>query len=373
MKEYNRSAHSSTTSNAADPNNVSGAAVNGIAPFFRVKVLEEVSSTNDEIKRAIEAGEPEGLAVRARRQTGGYGRQGRIWASPDGGLYCSLLLRPQVPCDALPTLSLAAGIAVHRALTSLMPKTVACTLKLKWPNDLVISLPATSASAETPLVSSDTVCENENVSRETFVQTSAALCATPITAESVAPLEAPATSASAETLLALSDTVCENENVSRETFHDRNSDISHALSFAKICGISLEAHAGGICVGIGINVFPLEGRLEVPGKNAPAYLADFAPYLTSLTEDEALSTVADALLRAFADVYATWLCHGFAALLGEYNKNAILTGQTVRMVDRLERPFVQGKVVCVDAQGRLVLTDERGTKTAVSSGEAHIV
>lgn len=311
------------TSNAADPNNVSGAAVNKIASFFRVKVLEEVSSTNDEIKRAIEAGEPEGLAVRARRQTGGYGRQGRIWASPDGGLYCSLLLRPQVSCDALPTLSLAAGIAVHRALTSLMPKTVARTLQLKWPNDLVISLPATLAPAETPLVSSDAVCENENVSRETF--------------------------------------------------HDRNSYISHALSFAKICGISLEAHAGGICVGIGINVFPLEGRLEVPGKNAPAYLADFAPYLTSLTEDEALSTVTDALLRAFADVYATWLCHGFAALLDEYNKNAILTGQTVRMVDRLERPFVQGKVVCVDAQGRLVLTDERGTKTAVSSGEAHIV
>lgn len=45
------------------------------------------------MKRALEAGEPEGLALRARRQTGGYGRQGRAWASPEGGLYLSLLLR----------------------------------------------------------------------------------------------------------------------------------------------------------------------------------------------------------------------------------------------------------------------------------------
>ena len=79
---------------------------------FRVESLEAVGSTNDEVKRALEAGEPEGLAVRARRQTGGYGRQGRAWASPEGGMYLSLLLRPDVLPAQLPTLSLVTGLAV---------------------------------------------------------------------------------------------------------------------------------------------------------------------------------------------------------------------------------------------------------------------
>src|SRR5699024_199764 len=86
-----------------------GAAGGGFAPSalsFRSVLCDEVSSTNDEVKRAIDAGEAEGLVVRALRQSGGYGRQGRVWASPEGGLYCSLLLRPQVTPAALPTLSL---------------------------------------------------------------------------------------------------------------------------------------------------------------------------------------------------------------------------------------------------------------------------
>ena len=62
---------------------------------FRIALHEEVASTNDEVKRALEAGEPEGLVVRALLQVSGYGRQGRSWTSPEGGLYCSLLLRPQ--------------------------------------------------------------------------------------------------------------------------------------------------------------------------------------------------------------------------------------------------------------------------------------
>ena len=73
---------------------------------FRIALHEEVASTNDEVKRALEAGEPEGLVVRALRQVSGYGRQGRSWTSPEGGLYCSLLLRPQVAPRELPTLSL---------------------------------------------------------------------------------------------------------------------------------------------------------------------------------------------------------------------------------------------------------------------------
>ena len=104
---------------------------------LRLSTYEELESTNLEVKRAIEAGEPEGFAVRALRQTGGYGRQGRTWVSPDGGLYLSLLLRPNVSVEKLPTLSLVAGLAVREAVAALVGETCADQVKLKWPNDVV--------------------------------------------------------------------------------------------------------------------------------------------------------------------------------------------------------------------------------------------
>ena len=107
-------------------------------PSFRLRELAEVSSTNDVVKRALEAGEPEGLAVRACRQTGGYGRQGRTWTSPEGGLYLSLLLRPRVPSAQLPTLSLVAGLAVREAVASFLDTKDAGSILVKWPNDVVV-------------------------------------------------------------------------------------------------------------------------------------------------------------------------------------------------------------------------------------------
>ena len=107
--------------------------------LFRIRTLDEVASTNLEVKRAIDAGEPEGLVIRARRQTGGYGRQGRAWESPVGGLYFSMLLRPAVPMAQLPTLALATGLAVRRALAGLVRPETAENIQVKWPNDIVVA------------------------------------------------------------------------------------------------------------------------------------------------------------------------------------------------------------------------------------------
>jgi BirA family biotin operon repressor/biotin-[acetyl-CoA-carboxylase] ligase len=43
------------------------------------------------------AGAPCGTAVIAREQVTGQGRQGRVWHSPPGNLYLSVVLRPSVP------------------------------------------------------------------------------------------------------------------------------------------------------------------------------------------------------------------------------------------------------------------------------------
>ncbi len=95
--------------------------------------FDSLSSTNTEAARQATVGAPEGLCVVAREQTGGRGRQGRVWASPpDAGLYFSIVLRPRLTMEKWPLLSLVAAIAASDALRE------ACGIDsdIKWPNDI---------------------------------------------------------------------------------------------------------------------------------------------------------------------------------------------------------------------------------------------
>ena len=105
---------------------------------FRLQHAVQTPSTNLDIKRAIAAGEPEGLVVHADVQTGGYGRQGRQWMSPEGGLYASFLLRPNIPAARISTIALAAGVAVVRALRTFAGEEGADRIGVKWPNDVLL-------------------------------------------------------------------------------------------------------------------------------------------------------------------------------------------------------------------------------------------
>ena len=89
-------------------------------------------STNDDAKRLAREGAAEGTLVLAARQTGGRGRFGRVWASPDGGAYVSAVLRPPLPPAALGPLGLALALGVARGLDSF-----GIPVGLKWPNDLM--------------------------------------------------------------------------------------------------------------------------------------------------------------------------------------------------------------------------------------------
>ena len=139
-------------------------------------------------------------------------------------------------------------------------------------------------------------------------------------------------------------------------------------AFRKLCGISLEAHAGGVCVGIGVNVEPPDAvdAAAVGGKNVPVYLPE-------LGFEGNVDDVAAAVLHAFAPLYRAWLAEGFAPLAGEYAAHASLTGRSVRMVNRAGEPVAEGTVASVDAFGRLVLRASDGSRVPVASGEAHLV
>ena len=99
-----------------------------------VRVLDEVASTNDEVRTLGLAGAPSGSDVAAHRQTAGRGRRGHVWASPKGNLHLSVLLRPNVPPSKLPGLAAACGLGVLDGLAGIE---LANAPQLKWPNDIL--------------------------------------------------------------------------------------------------------------------------------------------------------------------------------------------------------------------------------------------
>jgi BirA family biotin operon repressor/biotin-[acetyl-CoA-carboxylase] ligase len=99
----------------------------------RLEVLFEVDSTNSRLLGL--PGPPPGFAdaALAELQNAGRGRQGRRWISPFGAsLALSLAWTFRAAGRVDPTLSLAVGVAVCRALGGLGARGI----RLKWPNDV---------------------------------------------------------------------------------------------------------------------------------------------------------------------------------------------------------------------------------------------
>lgn len=103
---------------------------------YRLVKVSETLSTNADAKAAAERGEPEGLVIQAERQMAGKGRQGRVWDSPAGNLYASLLLRPNCSAEAAGHYSFVTALAVQATLAELLPQQ---PVTLKWPNDVLVN------------------------------------------------------------------------------------------------------------------------------------------------------------------------------------------------------------------------------------------
>lgn len=96
-----------------------------------IKYVHETDSTNNEAKRFSDMAD--GTLFVAQMQTGGKGRLGRQWSSPEGeGIWMSLLLKPDIIPGEAPEITLIAGLAVCRALKDF-------GAQIKWPNDVVIN------------------------------------------------------------------------------------------------------------------------------------------------------------------------------------------------------------------------------------------
>ncbi len=100
---------------------------------FNIAVIDATGSTNSDLIAASST-LPSGTVLAANHQTAGRGRRGRNWVAPPGGsLAFSVLWNFETMPGGLSGLSLAAGMAVARAVEQCGVSSV----RLKWPNDLV--------------------------------------------------------------------------------------------------------------------------------------------------------------------------------------------------------------------------------------------
>jgi len=104
------------------------------ARHFHLELLDACASTNTLLLACTRAGAPSGSVIACELQSAGRGRRGNSWQSGLGGsLTFSLLWRFAQGAAGLSGLSLAASVAVARALASVGVADV----QLKWPNDLL--------------------------------------------------------------------------------------------------------------------------------------------------------------------------------------------------------------------------------------------
>ena len=113
-----------------------------LSPLLKATIFQhihhyyKIGSTNTTAMEAAANGAPEGGVFLAEEQTAGRGRGAHAWHSARStGIYCSVVLRPNLPPSEAIILSLATGLAVHAAIQQLDSRV---NPDLKWPNDLLI-------------------------------------------------------------------------------------------------------------------------------------------------------------------------------------------------------------------------------------------
>jgi len=94
----------------------------------------EVGSTNEWAKQLAKLGAEEGTVTIAETQTAGRGRLNREWFSPHGGLWFSVVMRPQHSVAEAVKLVFVAGLAVAETLHGMYGLRV----ETKWPNDVLV-------------------------------------------------------------------------------------------------------------------------------------------------------------------------------------------------------------------------------------------
>ena len=99
----------------------------------RMHHVERTASTMDIARDMARRGAPGFTVVVAGVQEKGRGRLKRIWQSPEGGLYFTMVLRPDLPPILSPRVNFAASLILSQVIESVCN----IEIRVKWPNDLL--------------------------------------------------------------------------------------------------------------------------------------------------------------------------------------------------------------------------------------------
>jgi BirA family biotin operon repressor/biotin-[acetyl-CoA-carboxylase] ligase len=98
----------------------------------RFRYFSSTNSTMDRAREYAQGLEASSLVIAAETQTAGRGRSGRNWASDPGGLFFTLLERPNLAVADYLRFAMEIQIATARTVTRLCGKQAL----LRWPNDV---------------------------------------------------------------------------------------------------------------------------------------------------------------------------------------------------------------------------------------------
>ncbi len=102
---------------------------------LNIEIFDTLDSTNNYAKQLGSKGEKENTLIIAESQTGGRGRMGKSFFSPNGsGIYLSLLLYPDFP----PQQALMLTVMAAASVTETIEKYTSKDVKIKWVNDIYI-------------------------------------------------------------------------------------------------------------------------------------------------------------------------------------------------------------------------------------------
>jgi BirA family biotin operon repressor/biotin-[acetyl-CoA-carboxylase] ligase len=103
----------------------------GLDASYEVEYHDAIDSTNDRARDLAADGESD-VVVLADEQTHSKGRLDREWTSPSGGVWLSVVVRPEKPPAHVPLVTLAAAVATTRAV-----REAGVDAGIKWPNDVL--------------------------------------------------------------------------------------------------------------------------------------------------------------------------------------------------------------------------------------------
>jgi BirA family biotin operon repressor/biotin-[acetyl-CoA-carboxylase] ligase len=101
---------------------------------LKIHYFDKVTSTMDVAGNLARNNAPHFTVVIAGRQSKGRGRLKRTWVSSQGGLYFTIILRPQIP----PVLSSRVNFAASMILARTLRNMFHIDATVKWPNDILV-------------------------------------------------------------------------------------------------------------------------------------------------------------------------------------------------------------------------------------------